>query len=179
MSAGRVASLAIALSLAAGAHAHQETIIAIASDGAMSKLPPQYQPARLVVSRDKPGAPAVSLTLSGKTVTFPPCIAKLFAVPRGQAIAGLASWYHEARGEQRTLPPYIVLYLRQGTIGEPWNLELGHSLMFDLRTARLAQIEQYRPGKDSPRQAVDAASLCSAEELRRVELRPLFDELRR
>src|SRR5438045_6030541 len=148
----RLASLTLVATMSAAmafhADAHSETIIAIATDGTMSGLPPEYQPAQLVISKSAGiKVPTVALTLSGKTVEFPACLAKLFAIPAGQRMGALASWYHEPRGDEKQIPPpYLIVYLPHRTTGGPWNLVSGHSIMFDLRAAEISELYLSPPG---------------------------------
>ena len=128
----------------AEAWAHQDTIFPIDEDGRIRGVPPEFQPASLVV-RSKSGAtPEATLTLSGQSVRLPDCLSRHLV--SGNLYAH-GSWYHSGS----RLPPYLVLQIASADTES-----LGLSLMFDLRSAELIRNSLSSAG------AIEA---CSAAEL--------------
>ena len=164
-------SLLLAALLSGGiCRAHQDKIIAIGADGTLVGLPSEFTPARLQIAFVPPGserrAPIswIQLTLGKQSTRLPFCLTALLKTEVLSDVEASASWYHD----ERSLPYYLNLkFYDPGRRGEP-DFDSGFSLLFNLRTARLMQMN-VNVARKQRNQAqmlpLDLAALCPPAEL--------------
>ena len=119
------------------AAAHQDTLLKL-SEGVLTGLPKEYEPARFDLSRKV-------LTIGGKELRFPAVLHRLFpddfiVAPFGDpvVIKGTpydlkfsASWYHDLSG----LPPYLLIRI------SPKNRDFAFEILIDLDTLKFIRVE--------------------------------------
>ena len=163
---------AVSLSLllfSSACFAHQDRIIDIKSDGTLSSIPPTYGPAalRVTFSQGKNGEPPVSsvdLILGAQKISLPICVTGLLHTARLQHVKASASWYHE----EKSLPYYLSVTFFDPGYRPKSGFNSGYSLLFNLRTARLMQMEVLivrDKGKTMQSVPVDLGARCSVKEL--------------
>ncbi len=137
-------AFAFVLALAGVAHAHKDRVFALEADGRISGLDEWFEPASIAGVTGEGGLEMV-VTLSGHSVTLPPCIANFFVGPSVRDLSLSGSWWHEP-GQ---LPPYLSIR----PVGNDWP----HSLLLDLQSGALLEFSDGSP---------DALErLCSRDEL--------------
>jgi len=158
-------SLAI---IASPALAHKEAVIQWQLDGSLSRLPPEFQPALLLIAFG-PGdgrlkkVESFSLRIADHTVSLPQCVLSTIRVVDRSAVRILASWYHDlTRG-----PPYISVELYES---DPRSTSPKRSqvLHFNLATARLVEVGAVRYAaheSEITAKKVDFRTACAGVEL--------------
>ena len=150
-------------------YGHQDRIVKITSDGTLSAIPPSFGPAglRVAFGQTKTGEPPVSsveLTLGAQRVSLPVCVTGLLHTVRIQDVHASASWYHD----EKLLPYYLSLKFYDPGYDRKASFNSGYSLLFNLRTARLMQMEVLivrDKGMAMQSVPVDLAARCSPQEL--------------
>jgi hypothetical protein len=120
------------------------------------------------------GVPAISsviLTLGQNETRLPSCVTNFLHTVRLQDIQVLASWYHD----QTILPYYVnVKFFDEGyDTKKPFNS--GFSIVFNLRTARLIQMQALMvrdQGNSVQPVPIDLASRCSPSEFQKLKDTP-------
>lgn len=120
----------VVLALIRPAHAHQDAILTLGSDGAIGGLPEAFLPAHLLLDRDATGKIAGAvLRLSAGQYTFPQCLVQLLGTAPQAKVILTGSWYHS----QTVLPYYIgVVFGREQNRQRSWEIRA----LFDLKTAK-------------------------------------------
>ncbi|AFU99522.1 hypothetical protein [Simiduia agarivorans] len=95
----RIALFAMLFLVAFNVHSHTDTNLKL-NDGYLIGLPENYSPAKFDFN-------TLTLSISGKTVTFPECVRDMFAFEVDD-LQVTASWYHDIE-EEDSLPPYITI----------------------------------------------------------------------
>jgi hypothetical protein len=171
------AFIAIAIAVAIGwilisgtCFAHSDRVITVKDDGSLEGIPSEYGPAIMRVEFAPPNtddAPITSITLNlGKNrVRMPICVTGLLLTRRMSEIKASASWYHD----EKDIPHYLnVEFFDPGYDKSRW-ANPGFSLLFNLRTGRLMQMEVMivrENGKGIQNVPVDIAGRCKPEELK-------------
>jgi hypothetical protein len=163
----RVAVFSILFALPVVVEAHRDMWIPIENDGALGRLPPQYQPAKLEIRFDRgegeKGVSFVRLTIAKRDVTLPICVSYILRSESLSEIRAKGSWYHE----NGSLPPYLELeFFDPGYNADSWP-NGGYSLLFNLNTAQLIRMDVNivrEKGKSVQAVPVDIRQLCSAKE---------------
>lgn len=157
------AAISVMLLPPTASNGHMDRVFTIGTDGTLKGLPSEYNPAYLKISRArKSGVPDVVLRLGSKVLQIPPCIAKLFVLPKGEKVSASGSWYHT----RLELPPYLHLSLPQRT--HPSGFSDGYELLFNLQTAELISVTKTTvspDGMSQDKQQIDPSSICGAGEL--------------
>jgi hypothetical protein len=168
----RLLTLVLSTLLVSGAcYGHQDRIVDINSDGTLSAIPPSFGSARLRVAfaQTKNGEPPVSsveLTLGAQRVSLPVCVTGLLHTDRIQDVHASASWYHD----EKLLPYYLSLKFFDPGYDQRASFNPGYALLFNLRTARLMQMEVHvvhNKGQTMQSVPVDLEARCSPQELER------------
>jgi hypothetical protein len=147
--------------LAAGtAYGHSDTTLSVRSDGALTGLPPEYSPARLQLPPAGHHGDVV-LTIKGKTLTMPDCIATLFTKSSRPHLHVSASWYHT----RSRLPPYLFFRLplqapTEAGFYDGWTLLVD---MTNLRLLRLEAVFAMPGGRDQNFRQIDIKTFCAPE----------------
>jgi len=152
--------------------AHQDMFFRIADDGELVGFPAEYGPAYIRLRFGAPDAASQTLesavvVLGKQSVALPTCIRKLFSVPQGEQISAHGSWYHDLK----LLPPYLTFNLPQNSeTPEYFN---GHSVTFDMQTARLLEVRKHIliDDRGSTMPLVSLGELCTTAEIE--SLRPV------
>ena len=151
--------------------AHQDRIIMVKEDGSLVGLPPEYGPAYLHVKfaleerSALPIASSITLILGRNRVSFPGCVTGLFQIRSMSQIVATASWYHE----EGLLPYYLKFYFFDPGYDESRFYNQGYSLLFNLRTGELMEIEVNivrDSGRSMQSVPVDLAQRCTGEVLK-------------
>ncbi|KGQ19246.1 hypothetical protein LF41_2892 [Lysobacter dokdonensis DS-58] len=162
--------LAATLLLAMPAFAHEDTPFRLERDGALTGFPEEFGPASLRVgfkasdaSYDAPNVASVVLRIRDREVRLPSCLTGLLRSSDISQVRVAGSWYHE---EMEGLPYYVNISFDDGPLPSTYWVS-GYELLFDMRTARLLQM-QVRIARD-PRTVqllpLDIAALCRGDTL--------------
>ena len=165
----RTLMLSTLLAAASASHGHQDRIVELKTDGTLSAIPAAFGPAalRITFSQAKNGEPPVSsveLTLGARRIALPICVTGLLHAVRIQDVQASASWYHD----EKSLPYYLSVQFFDPGYDRKASFNPGYSLLFNLRTARLMQMEVLivrDKGKAMQSVPVDLAARCSPQEL--------------
>jgi hypothetical protein len=157
------------IGLSALCHAEPVRILEIASDGTLSGLPSEYLPSamRIQFSQPDPRARPVSsfeLVLGKQRVRLPPCVTAVLNTRQLKDVKVFAS----LRPEQTAVPPYMTVEFFDPNYKPKALFNPGYSLLFNLRTARLIEMEVLivrERGKVLQHLPLDLASMCSPAEL--------------
>lgn len=137
---------------------HQDRLIRLASDGRLQGLPPEYEPAHLLLPPAK-GTEHVVLQLGGKRLEFPDCLSVLFAKASRPHMLLSASWYHDAK----LLPYYLSIRL---PISAPnaHGFYDGWSILVDITSVRVLKVEAvFSIGDAAQReQEIDLKTFCGS-----------------
>ncbi|WP_193165849.1 hypothetical protein [Microbulbifer hainanensis] len=112
----KLISIFLLIIISSLALAHVDTKLVPSDEGVIYDLPPEYSPASF-------DSEALKLTIGGRTLKFPPCVAKYFGAPNSK-IDIAASWYHDSYA----LPPYIFFDIYPPKMGFKYHL------LFNLNT---------------------------------------------
>ena len=150
--------------------AHQDTLFQRSANGSLGGLPHSYLPASLGVVKAGDGQLVnVTLVLSGQRNELPQCLAQLFDIPDPKKMTTSGSWYHDLS----LLPPYLSINLPTQTAEN--GFYDGHSLLFNLKTADLIQVQRHRVGMDSVGMSyedINLSNICTAEEIEQLQITP-------
>jgi len=165
----RLACLTIALVILAPRvlFAHADTVFTIAADGTLKGVPEKYQPARITFDAEEI-PPSAKFEVSGLSMVLPPCLSRLFLLPSDERVRSDGSWYHA----RSVLPPYFSVELRQKTKPGDEGLFEGHQLLFNLETAELIEISQWKligPGAQGKK--IEPSSICTESEVEALKPR--------
>jgi hypothetical protein len=142
---GAIASTLVILCFFGIAQADEEAGLSLRSDGVITELPKEYQPAHLSLDRSWLGnVRGAVLSLRGGEYVFPECVVRLFQ--KNPRIVLTGSWFHD----ESLLPYYISMNLQRAGAGE---IPDGFRLLFNLRTAELLRLDEVvtrRPRQDTP-----------------------------
>jgi hypothetical protein len=163
----------LSLLLSAPCMAHQDRILDIGANGQLADLPAQYQPAFLHVEFSPEGSGGrpvtrIELTVGNNTTPVPDCVTAMLQTRRIEDVFVTGSWYHT----RSTLPHYLSVHLYDpgNEVDEDEGFRQGFSLLFDLTTTRLIEMEfdiVRAGGTSSQSIPVDLSARCTADELKR------------
>ena len=156
---------------------HQDMIFPISSTGELAHIPDIYGPVSVRVHRedssDRSKIVSVIIRIGEHRVDLPSCVSQLFSLPAGEEIHASGSWYHD----RSSLPPYLNLALPRRTVHIGWFD--GYSLLFNLETAELIEINENILGLDErsmQRKNVELSTLCTSEEIDLLAPKPVFED---
>lgn len=152
--------------------AHEDRLLPIADDGAMSDVPSTFGPAKLQInfsslSSDEPPVSSIILSLGAKRIYLPSCVTGLFLSQSIKDVKASGSWHHD----ESHLPYYInVTFLDPGHDSSSWKTP-GYSLLFNLRTGKLIKMEVHIArdnGESIQYVPVDVAARCPSDVLTEI-----------
>ncbi|MGE5475253.1 MAG: hypothetical protein ACM3Q1_01230 [Bacteroidales bacterium] len=142
------------------ADAHQDRVLHLTSNGAIIELPPEYQPATLVLDFGR----AIKLRLGNKETILPRCLVRLPTTQELKDVQITGSWYHD----ENIIPYYIeATFFDPGHSQNTW-ARSGYSYLFNLHTSRLIEakrIEAGEGGNNILHKQIDVHSKCTREEI--------------
>jgi hypothetical protein len=159
--------------------AHRDIRVTVEDDGTLVGIPPDYGPAALHVafasSTGGPRIATVVLDLGRNHTRLPACVTGLLRTSAMNDIRASASWYHD----ESIVPYYLNLeFFDPGYNASAW-ANAGHSLLFDLHTGKLLQMQALIvQGKSLQHGAVDLAARCPPAELEGI-LSDSFEKFQR
>lgn len=121
--------------------AHEDRVLDLAPDGALTGLPPDYAPGRLTLGfanvEGERRLTALTLSIHGVQVVLPMCVLGLLNTERREDVQVTASWDHD----EDIVPHYLQLKLFDpGYQPRAW-ANAGFSLLFNLHDAKLMQMD--------------------------------------
>lgn len=140
MSLTRLAGLFLAICCAPG-FAHEDRVLRLADDGTLAGLPAPYSPAHLALRfanvDGERRLTSLALDIRGQHTSLPTCALGLVNTQGIEDVRVLASWDHD----EAVLPYYLQIRLLDPGQDPRSASASGFSLLFNLRTTRLMQME--------------------------------------
>ena len=157
------------IALSAVCHAEQVRVLEIASDGTLNGLPSEYLPSAMRIQFSPPGGggrpvSSFELVLGKQRTRLPPCVTAVLNTRQVKHVKAFASLGRE----QTAVPPYMTVEFFDPNYKPNALFNPGYSLLFNLRTARLIEMEVLivrERGKVLQHLPLDLASMCSPAEL--------------
>jgi hypothetical protein len=148
--------------------AHEDRIIVLTGNGALSGIPAEYGPANLHVQYATPGSDGASilsldLTLGKNQTHIPICVTGLIQTRSSKEIRASASWY----GDESVVPYYLEINFPDPSQDESTWASPGYSLLFNLHTGKLMQMNvtiARDGGKSIQEVPVDIIDRCGVDE---------------
>jgi hypothetical protein len=140
----RIALLVGLVVLATAAWAHQDSILSVGMDGAITELPPAYQTTRLHIAFSGGDAGALqqlTFVSSGRETRVQPCLLQLVSESSFGQLFLSGSWYHD----ESILPHYLQVEFRDSASLQGMPDFPGIRFLFSLRDASLLEVTEVVP----------------------------------
>jgi len=163
------ALFAVFAALACPAQAHQDQILPVAADGAITVLPPKYGPVNLTLEGLGSVKPLVQLRIGANQTTLPFCVTRLIRSRNLKDVLVTGSWYHDEEGG---LPYYVKIQFFEPGYDRKKSLNSNLKFVFNLHDAKLIYAKAFEvdsSGNGGQFKDIALPANCRLESTRRTK----------